>query len=73
VPAITRRFPVTPDENHPMLEKAGQELRAVRPKFAAHPSWSGLDDPLKIKVIKRVRADITKNRVVDLAPMRAAQ
>ncbi|MFZ0885014.1 MAG: hypothetical protein WAN14_16555 [Candidatus Acidiferrales bacterium] len=32
-----------------------------------------LDDALKVKIIQRVRSDINKNRVVDLARMRAGQ
>ena len=66
-------FPITPDESQAMLEKEGQELHAVLSKFVAHPTWSGLDDPLIIKVLKNVHADVTKNRVVDLAHMRTAQ
>jgi hypothetical protein len=56
-----------------MLENEGQELHAVLARFVAHPSWSGLNDPLKTQIIKKVRSDITKNRVIELARLRTAQ
>jgi hypothetical protein len=73
VSAKGHAFPITPDESQAMLEKEGQELHAVLSKFVAHPTWVTLDDPLKVKIIQRVRSDINKNRVVDLARMRAGQ
>lgn len=67
------QFPITPDKSQAMFEKEGQELHAVLSKFVAHPAWVTLDDPLKVKIIQRVRSDINKNRVVDLDRMRGGQ
>ena len=73
VSAKGHAFAITPDESQELLEREGQELHAVLSRFVAHPNWATLDDPLKVKIIKKVHADITKNRVVDLARMREAQ
>jgi hypothetical protein len=49
--AIGHAFPVASDESRAILEKEGQEPHAVLSQLVAHPSGSGLDDRLKIKVI----------------------
>jgi hypothetical protein len=71
VSAKGHAFAITPNESQALLEREGQSLHAVLSRFVAHPNWATLDDPLKIKIIKKVHADITKNRVVVLARMRA--
>lgn len=73
VSAKGHAFAITPDESQAMLEKEGQEIHEVLSKFVAHPAWTTLNDPLKVEVIKRVRANIVKDRILALARMRAAQ
>ena len=66
-------FAVTPAESEAILQAEGRALYGTLAPFVRNPNWATLNDETKIGVIKRVRADVAKDRIVKLAEMRGQQ
>ena len=60
------RFPLRQMRTRPCSKKKGKNCA----RFVENPAWATMNDPLKTEVIKKVRADITKDRIVTLARLR---
>jgi len=66
-------FAITPTESQAILQAEGRQLYGTLSQFVANPEWQKLDDQTKLGVIKRLREDAAKDRIVRLAEMRAGQ
>ncbi len=73
VSAQGHAFAVTPTESEAILQSEGRSLYGMLSTFVHNPSWATLDDETKIGVVKKLRADVAKDRIVKLAEMRGQQ
>ena len=73
VSAQGHAFAVTPAESEAILQAEGRALYGTLATFVRNPNWATLNDETKIGVIKRVRADVAKDRIVRLEEMRAGR
>lgn len=56
-----------------LLQGEGRKLHSVLSEFVTSPVWQTFDDPMKRKIVAKVRADIGKDRMVRLADLRTGQ